>query len=252
MLIDSHCHLNSLSEITREELISSLDGNYCFIDSSIDLNSAKASAKLSGQHSFVYSSLGFHPFSGKEFLPSTINDYTKLIEENKKIIAIGEIGLDYKAPISYKEQEDILSAFIKLAISKELPVILHNRWDDTGILDILDKFYTRYEKVMFHCFSYTKDFLEKIIERGGFVSFSLNILRKKEDIVSSLKSCPLSRLLLETDSPYMRVSGKPSTPLDIVKTYSAAAEIKGIEKEELETAISSNVRELFPRIPGDE
>ena len=248
MLIDSHCHLNSLSKIAREDLISSLDGNYCFIDSSIDLNSAKASAELSGQYGFVYSSLGFHPFSGKEFSSSTINDYTKLIDENKKVIAIGEIGLDYKAPISYQAQEDILSAFIKLAISKDLPVILHNRWGDAGILDILDKFYSRYEKVIFHCFSYAKDFLEKIIERGGFVSFSLNILRKKEDITSSLRSCPLNRLLLETDSPYMRASGKPSTPLDIVKTYSAAAEIKGVERGELETAIFSNAKELFPRI----
>ena len=246
MLVDAHCHLNSLSKIIREDVIASSSNNYCFIDSSIDLNSARASIELSRQYDFVYSSLGFHPFSGEEFSSSTIDDYIKLIDENEKVAAIGEIGLDFKAPISPQQQEDILSAFIQLAKSKDLPVILHNRWEDTKMLDVLDKFYSKYDKVIFHCFSYDKDFLEKIIERGGFASFSLNILRKKEDIISSLKSCPLDRLLLETDSPYMRVGKEPSTPLDIVKIYSAAAEIKGISKEELEAAIFSNVRGLFP------
>ena len=246
MLVDTHCHLNSLSKIAREEVIASSGNNYCFIDSSIDLNSAKASVELSRQYDFVYSSLGFHPFSGEEFLSSTINDYTKLIDENEKVVAIGEIGLDFKAPILPQEQEDILSVFIRLAKSKDLPIILHNRWEDTKILDILDKFYSGYDKVIFHCFSYAEDFLEKIIERGGFVSFSLNILRKKEDILSSLKCCPLNRLLLETDSPYMRIKGNPSTPIDITKTYLRAAEIKGVSEQELEEAVFSNIRGLFP------
>ena len=102
--------------------------------------------------------------------------------------------------------------------------------------------------MVFHCFSYDQDFLAKIIERGGFISFSLNILRKREEISKSLKSCPIEKLLLETDSPYMRVAGKPSTPLDIDKTYKRAAEIRGISKEELESAVSSNIGELFPEI----
>ena len=248
MLIDSHCHLNSLSKITREDVISSSNSNYCFIDSSIDLDSSKVSLEISSKHDFVYSALGFHPFSGKSFSPTVIRDYEKLINDNKKVVAIGEIGLDYKADFSVQAQEDILSAFIELAKSRGLPVMIHNRWQDTKILDILDKFYTSYEKVVFHCFSYSQDFLAKIIERRGFISFSLNILRKKEEILESLKKCPLDKLLLETDSPYMRVGGKPSTPLDIDKTYSRAAEIKGISKEELEREVFSNIRELFPEI----
>jgi len=248
MLIDSHCHLNSLSKIAREDVISSSKSNYCFIDSSIDLNSAKASLAISSKYNFVYSALGFHPFSGKSFSPTVVRDYEKLIRDNKKIVAIGEIGLDYKADFPVQAQEDILSAFIELAKSKGLPVMIHNRWQDTKILDILDKFYSNYRKVVFHCFSHSQDFLAKIIEREGFVSFSLNILRKKEEILESLGKCPIEKLLLETDSPYMRVDNKPSTPLDIDKTYARAAEIKGISREELEGAISLNIRELFPEI----
>ncbi len=248
MLIDSHCHLNSLSKIAREDIISSSKGSHCFIDSSIDLDSSKVSLEISSKDDFVYSALGFHPFSGKSFSPTVVRDYEKLIGNNKRIVAIGEIGLDYKADFSIQVQEDILSAFIELAKIKGLPVMIHNRWQDTKILDILDKFYPSYGMVVFHCFSYDQDFLTKIVERGGFISFSLNILRKKEEISESLKKCPLEKLLLETDSPYMRVAGKPSTPLDIDKTYKAAAEIKGISEEELESAVSSNIRELFPEV----
>ncbi len=248
MLIDSHCHLNSLSKITREDVISSSNSNYCFIDSSVDLNSSKVSLEISSQYDFVYSALGFHPFAGKSFSPTVVRDYEKLIDHNKKVVAIGEIGLDYKADFSAQAQEDILAAFIELAKSKGLPVMIHNRWQDTKILDILDKFYSSYERVVFHCFSSGQDFLAKIIERRGFVSFSLNILRKREEITQSLENCPLDKLILETDSPYMRAGGKPSTPLDIDKTYKIAAEIKGISKEELEEAVSLNIKELFPEI----
>ena len=248
MLIDSHCHLNCLSKIAREDVISSSKSSYCFIDSSIDLNSSKVSLEISSKYDFVYSALGFHPFSGKSFSPTVVRDYEKLIDNNKKVVAIGEIGLDYKADFSAQLQEDILAAFVELAKVKGLPVMIHNRWQDTKILDILDKFYSSYKTVVFHCFSYNQDFLAKIIARGGFVSFSLNILRKKTEIVQSLESCPLDKLILETDSPYMRVAGKPSTPLDIDKTYKVAAEIKGISKEELESAVSLNIKELFPKI----
>ena len=248
MLIDSHCHLNSLPKIAREDVISSSKGNYCFIDSSIDLDSSKVSLEISSKYDFVYSALGFHPFSGKSFSSTVVRDYEKLIDNNKRIVAIGEIGLDYKADSSAQAQEDILAAFIELAKVKGLPVMIHNRWQDTKILDILDKFYSSYKKVVFHCFSYDQNFLAKIIARGGFISFSLNILRKKEEISESLQKCPIEKLLLETDSPYMRVAGKSSVPLDIDKTYKAAAEIRGISKEELESAVSLNIKELFPEI----
>ncbi len=247
-MIDTHCHLNTLSKITREEVISASSSNYCFIDSAIDLNSAKLSVELSRQYSFIFSSLGYHPFSAEDFSSSIVEDYGELIDQNRKVIAVGEIGLDNTATISAEKQETVLAHFLQLAESKHLPIILHNRWPDTKILSVLDKHLSNYQKVVLHCFSYDKEFLTKIIARGGYVSFSLNILRHKANIIDALKSCPLDKLLLETDSPYMRIKGKPSTPLDIVQTYSAAAEIKGIKPEALEGAVYSNLGKLFPKI----
>ncbi|MFH1504552.1 MAG: TatD family hydrolase [Candidatus Omnitrophota bacterium] len=245
MLVDSHCHLNSLSETEKKSCILSSSENSILIDSSIDYPTSLKSLELARNYSFIYSSLGFHPFCAKDFEPNLVNKYDTLIRENKRIAAIGEIGLDYKADISLNEQEAILRVFIDLAKNNGLAVILHNRLASFQILEILDDFFPSYEKVVFHCFSYSVELLQEILRRKGNVSFSLNILRNKPEISQSLKACPLENLLLETDSPYMRVKNRPSSSLDIAKVYSFAAEIKGLEEEKIEEAILANARRIF-------
>ena len=244
MLIDAHCHFNSLNKSKREE-ISSLAGENIFIDSSIDLGSSLSSVSLSRQSEFLYTSLGFHPFSAAQFSSGLVQRYRELIEQEPKIIAVGEVGLDYKASVLLDQQKEILSTFLQLAKDKGLAVVIHNRLDTDEILEILDIFFADYSKVVFHCFSYSKDFLEKILKKNGFVSFSLNILRKNTQILSSLKSCPLENLLLETDSPYMRIAGSSSTPLDIAKVYSFVSIIKEVGQNELEKAVFSNAKRVF-------
>lgn len=227
--------------------------DYCFIDSSIDLESSHASSELSATHDNIYTSLGFHPLSGGSFNQQIARDYENLIKTNNKIIAVGEIGLDYKAAISAKQQEEIFKTFIGLAKDNNLPITIHNRIDPLGdklgppqrVLEIVDEFYSNYERVIFHCFSHSVQILEKIIKRKGFVSFSLNILRKSNKILTSLESCPLENLLLETDSPYMKIKDKPSTPLDIDKVYQRAAQIKGVEIEELKEQVFFNAKKAF-------
>ena len=245
MLIDTHCHFNSLAAGIREKLFSCCWDNHCFIDSSIDKESSLISISFSKQYDFIYTSLGFHPFCAEKFSSETPTEYERLIDANKKIISIGEIGLDYKADTALKKQENVLVSFIQLAKKKNLPVVIHNRLNTLMVLDVLDQFYKTYESIVFHCFSYSQDFLEKIIERGGFVSFSLNILRKNDDILSSLKKCPLENILLETDSPYMKIKNNSSTPLDIDKVYSHAAFIKDIEQKEMENIVFSNAKRVF-------
>lgn len=245
MLVDTHCHFNTFSPGQREELISFFPENYYLVDSSTNYESSLASIVLSSQHSFIYTSLGFHPFWGKEFTPGVVENYRKLIREKEAIVAIGEIGLDYKAPISIEEQEVILREFIELAQETSLPLIIHHRLDSSPIFDILDDFFPSYEKIIFHCFSYSKEFLKKIVNKGGYASFSLNILRRKEEIVASLKACPLDSLFLETDSPYMRIKSKPSTPFDVKQVYSHAAYIKEVEAQELEKKVFLNAQRVF-------
>jgi TatD DNase family protein len=244
MLIDIHCHLNCLSLEEREKILS-LANSYLFVDSSINYQTSLESIKLSKNYSFIYSSLGFHPFYAEAFKDSLKEEYQRLIKENKKVIALGEIGLDYKAKVSLKEQEKILCIFLKLAKENNLPLVIHNREESWRVLKILDDFFSSYEKIVFHCFSYSTSVLKKITEKKGYISFSLNILRKKEEIITSLKNCPLECLLLETDSPYMKIRNRNSFPYDIKEVYSFVADLKSIEKKELEEKIFYNTKRLF-------
>jgi TatD DNase family protein len=245
MLIDTHCHLNSLSQENRRQVIQSCSSGYVLINSSIDLQSSKESLRLCGDHSFIYSALGFHPFSACQYDPQILRQYKELALNHNKVVAIGEIGLDYKADISLEKQEEIFRKFIELADNLSLPIVIHNRLEGFGALRVLDDYLSSYENVIFHCFSYSQEFLDKIIAKGGYVSFSLNILRGSAKIIASLRKCPLENLLLETDSPYMRLEGKPSTPLDIDKVYKFAAKTKDIEQKELEDIVFTNARKVF-------
>jgi len=253
MFIDAHCHINSLAEEEIGKIVSSCRSNHIFIDSSINISSALKSLQLSNKYPCIYSAIGFHPFSAKEFSETTVTDYEKALQQNKKIIAIGEIGLDEFADTALKEQEGIFCHFLALAKEFNLPVIIHNRVSHSPvgnasrpyIFDILDKYFASYEKIIFHCFSYSKDFLEKITSKHGFASFSLNVLRKKKDIIESLKAVPLENMLLETDSPYMKIDGRASSPLDIEAVYSFAAATKNVEIEKLKGTICVNANKLF-------
>ncbi|HIE36518.1 MAG TPA: hypothetical protein EYP89_04710, partial [Candidatus Omnitrophica bacterium] len=140
---------------------------------------------------------------------------------------------------------DIKYSYADISKSKNiigyLPTIDLSTLPTTGLILIV-KFY---EKIVFHCFSYSTSVLKKITEKKGYVSFSLNILRKKEEIITSLKNCPLECLLLETDSPYMKIGNRDSFPYDIKEVYSFVADLKSIEKKELEEKIFYNTKRLF-------
>jgi TatD DNase family protein len=257
MLIDSHCHINSLTPEQRTVVFTPEVSCYCFIDSSINIKTSVESLQMSRTVSFVYSSLGFHPFCASEYNPDIIKDYEKMLEDGgKKVVAIGEIGLDYKAEVSQDKQEEVLRQFIMLAKRRNLPVVIHNRLNPTvastnyklRILEILDEFYSSYESVVFHCFSYNRDLLIRIVEKRGMVSFSLNVLRRKKRLLEALLACPLDNLLLETDSPYMRIEDAASTPLDIRRVYDFVADVKKIDSSKLEQVVGNNAKRIFPAI----
>lgn len=245
MLIDCHCHINSLNFPERNYLITHAEGHYVFIDVSIDYPSSQQSIELSDSVPCIYSSLGFHPFSADGFNETVLTRYEEMIAGSKKVVAIGEVGLDYKASIPLKKQLAVFEQFIALAQKVHLPLIVHNRLADTILLDVLNNYFDCYEKVIFHCFSQDEKFLEAIIAKGGNVSFSLNLLRKKKNILEALKRVPLENLLLETDSPYMYIKGRKSSPFDIQEMYRFVCPVQNITQEELCRSISLNVKRVF-------
>ncbi|MCF7886896.1 MAG: TatD family hydrolase [Candidatus Omnitrophica bacterium] len=260
MLVDSHCHLNSLTDSISLRVIDwfKASGNK-LIDSSIDLKTSRKSIQLSRKYPFVYSLLGFHPFFYDDFSNEIYQKYRELLKVNDKIVALGEVGLDYKAKIPLNQQEEIFKRWVELAKENNITILIHHRLNKESwysnkypnhprILAILDQYFSSYQNIVFHCFSYSCEFLRQIIDKGGFVSFSLNLLRKNKKIIDSLKKCPFDNLLLETDSPYMKIGAKESTPLDIKSVYSYAAELRSIPKNEVEDKILLNVKKVFKKI----
>jgi TatD DNase family protein len=181
----------------------------------------------------------------KGFSPHILKSYQEFIAKNKKVIAIGEIGLDNKAEAHLVEQENIFRIFLKLAKEVSLPVLIHSRLEKPAIFSVIDDFFPDYGKVVFHCFSYPAQVLKTIIEKGGYVSFSLNILRNKKNITESLIECPPDKMLLETDSPYMKINERASTPFDIKEVYAYVARLKKIEQKNLEEIIFANFKKVF-------
>ncbi|MCF7869615.1 MAG: TatD family hydrolase [Candidatus Omnitrophica bacterium] len=260
MLVDSHCHLNSLADSASLKVADWFKAfGHKLIDSSIGLKTSRKSIQLSRKYSFVYNSLGFHPFFYNDFSNEIYQKYKEFLKVNDKVVALGEVGLDYKSKISLNQQEEIFKKWVELAKENNISLLIHHRLNKESwyndkypnrprILAILDQYFSNYQSIVFHCFSYSPEFLRQIIDRGGFVSFSLNLLRKNKKIINSLKKCPLDKLLLETDSPYMKIGDKESTPLDIKSVYSYAAELKNISKNELKGKIFLNVKKVFKKI----
>jgi TatD DNase family protein len=248
MYIDAHCHLNSLSPFQEQNVLLACAQDFILIDSSIDLASSRRSLELSRQYPFVYSALGFHPSSFEQFDSTVIAQYQSMIDSGVRVVAIGEIGLDIKThdPAS---QEKVFREFLGLAKANGLPVMIHNRGFDQRTLEILDEFFVSYEKVIFHCFSSGPDVLKHIVAKGGQVSFSLNVLRKKALILDSLNDCPLESVFLETDSPYMKIKDRESNSLDVKAVYDFAAAAKGLLVPDLSSRIQTNAFRLFKLAP---
>lgn len=245
MLVDAHCHLNSLPP-AELAFLSEAAGEYVFIDASVDLDSFNKSLALSGNFPFIRSCAGFHPFSiNSGYNDRTIEEYEDIFNREGDPVAIGEVGLDCKALKDVEYQTEVLIRFIRLARDRGLPLVIHNRMDSDRILSVLDGYFDDYSNIVFHCFSQGPELLEKVVDKKGYVSFSLNILRNNKLVTRSLKEVPLKNLLLETDSPYMRIKGNNSSPLDIVKVYEQAAGVKNIDFIELRDQVFSNAKELF-------
>jgi len=247
MLVDCHCHINSLAKDAQTTITEADTGMFTFLDVGIDTETTLASCALSVRHAHIYTACGIHPFHAKDFSRTTIEEYRQIIRTHKKIIGIGEVGLDEKTDIPLFSQKEVFSAFLKLAIEEDKTLILHLRIPGREhlLLQILDEHLSSYERCVFHCFSQGPRYLEKVIERGAFVSFSLNVLRKNKRIAESLEQCPLEQMLLETDSPYMKIRDRQSSPLDIPEVYSHVSEVKGIMPQDLESQVYNNFLTAF-------
>lgn len=252
MYIDSHAHLfypnfnGDLDEVINRAKANGVD--YILVPGTNLATSAEA-VQLAGKYDFIYAAVGVHPQDTKEWDDSLIEKIEELTH-NQKVVAIGEIGLDYYYDFSPKEIQ--ISAFkkqIDLALKLKLPIIVHNREASFDLMEIFREYKGSQLKAQFHCFAGSVNEARELIEMGHFVSFTGNITFKNADNVRKvLDKISVEDLLLETDSPFLTPvphRGKRNEPSYVPLIAEKIAELKKIRTEDVARTTSYNAYKLF-------
>ena len=199
----------------------------------------------------VYGSYGIHPHEAKNHQSISSEEIIKKTNQNKKIIGIGESGLDFY--YNHSEKKDQIRCFeehISAAQSTQLPLIIHTRNAEAETLEILKKKLNEKNfKFLIHCFTGSKEFAFKLLDLGAYISASgVVTFKKSEDLANTFKEIPNDRILVETDSPYLSpvpLRGKPNEPSYIVHTVKFLSKLKEISFEDFSDITTKNFFVLF-------
>lgn len=254
-LFDSHCHLTDEKfNEDREELIAKLQsqGVEKVVTAGYSLESSKDSIKLANEYTFMYTTIGISPNDipeSKEEIDKEIIELKKLYNINKKIVAVGEIGLDYHWNIENKELQKY--AFIKqieLANELELPIQIHTREAVMDTLEILKN-----NKVnnggIFHCCPLNRELVKEGIKLGFYISFAGPVtFKNSKNAEEIIKMVPDDKFLVETDSPYLAPEpnrGTRNDPRNVKYIIEKIAKEKERTFEETEDIVYVNTKRIF-------
>ena len=252
MLIDSHVHLDdSQFDEDREAVIDSLRENNLelVINVGADMESSKRAVELSEKYDMIYAAVGVHPHDAKAVDEDTIEALREL-SKAPKVIAIGEIGLDYHYDNSPRDtQKKWFRRQIKLAKELDLPIIVHDREATKDTLDIITEEHDGKLRGVIHCFSSSVEVAEQYIKLGFFISLGGPVTFKNAKMPKMVATeVPLESLLIETDSPYLApvpFRGKRNDPTKVRYVAETIANLKEISYERLVEATNKNTKRLF-------
>jgi len=254
MLIDTHAHLtdkrveykNVIANMQQDRLARIITVGYNYANSVEGLKIAESDGR-------IFCTLGIHPNDSKGFESSQIDAFLKL-STNPKVVAIGEIGLDYHYPdTDKKQQHKVLLAQLELAKAADLPVAIHMRDADEDMQKVLRDNQDKIPRGgVMHCYSGSLESAKIYIDLGLYVSFSgsitFNNAKKYPDIIKNL---PLDKILIETDCPYLTPQahrGQTNYPKYVAYQAKAIAEFRGVSVEEIEKATYDNAFRLFGKM----
>lgn len=256
-LFDSHAHYNDEKfEIDRDEVISSVnsEGITRLVSVGYNIESSKFAETLSKKYEFIYYSCGVSPND----IPQTEDELWKTLEEIKKIakqnhpklVAIGEIGLDYYWNKENSElQKKAFIEQIKLANECNLPIIIHTREATIDMIDILKNIQKSVNKGIFHCCPLNQELIKEALKMGYYISFAGPItFKNSKNADEIIKMVPLDKILVETDSPYLSPEpnrGKRNDSRNIKYIAQKIAEVKQMSIEEIARITYENANRVF-------
>ncbi len=250
MYFDTHAHYND--EAFDADRLATLEAVYdagveLIVNAATEAESCRASIQLAQSVPYVYAAVGWHPHEAKLFdsqSPQLIRDWCG----HEKVVAIGEIGLDYYYDLSEREvQRSVFEQQMQLARELKLPVIVHNREAHADCLDVVKAFPD--VTGVFHCYAGSAEMARQLLDLGWYLGFNGAITfknaKKSPEVVAM---CPMDRLLIETDCPYLApvpFRGKRCDSSMLPLVVDCIAEIKGVSPEEIASRTLENGKKLF-------
>jgi len=272
-LIDSHCHLQDPKfDPDRDEVLARAEAAcvVALLLAATDLQSAQAVSAMAGKHPQLYASVGVHPHEADKVSGDVLTPLAFLAAQ-EKVVAIGEIGLDYHRHLTpVPLQQDLLRKLLTLAHEQDLPVILHCRNDETGtaggqapwigasahqdLFALLSEFSNPPIRGVLHCFSGDLETARRGLDLGLYISFAGNLTFPKAEALRSVaQAIPLDRILLETDAPYLAPQtyrGKRNEPAFLKSLAETLAGLTGVTLEDVARVTTVNAHALFGMGPA--
>ena len=252
-LIDTHAHIDmEINEnSTIQDIIAEMNehGVKKAVIPAIEISTQDKVAELAESNENLYGMIGLFPSEAKTYTADFEEKMKQIAKNNKKIVAVGEIGLDYYWDKSFVDlQKEIFIKQIRMAKDLDLPIVVHDREAHKDCFDILSE-ENPAKGVLFHCFSGSTEFMKECIKKGwyialgGVVTFK-NAVKAKE----AAREVPLDKLVLETDSPYLTpvpFRGKPNKPAYVRYVAEEIAKIRNMPLDELIDITTTNAERFF-------
>jgi len=256
MLFDTHAHYDDKKfDLDRDEVLQSLKahGIEYAVNIGTNIPSSEYSVSIAEKYDFLYASVGIHPEHADTISDETIKRIKELCS-HKKVVAIGETGLDYywENNPSREIQKEAFKRQIELAKELNLPVIVHNRESTEDMVNILKE--TRPRKAIIHCVSVSAEIAKILVGMDYYISFSGTVTFKNAPKLREVaKIVPINRLLIETDSPYLSPEPKRGGRNDsrnLMYTAEKLGEIIGLSFKEISSLTTENAKRIY-NIKGD-
>ena len=257
MIIDSHCHLDYSNLYDKlDDVVKRAEHNQVkyLLTICTTLESFKKIKLIVDKYKNIYGTFGIHPHETKKYTNIDSKFILNLKNQFKKIIGIGETGLDFYYNHSDKKiQKKSFVEHIRSAVDLNIPVIVHSRNAEMDTYEILKSERKNSNlKILIHCFTGSKDFAKKLIDINCYISISgIITFKNSTELADTVSSIPIENLLVETDSPYLApipYRGKSNEPSYIVHTVEKLSQIKNISKEYVMSNTTNNFKKLFKLI----
>lgn len=252
MIFDSHAHYDDEAfDIDRDEVLKNVreSGIGYVVNAGSDIKSSRAAAELASKYDFVYGAVGVHPEDAVQFNVDSV-DILKELAGNRKIVAVGEIGLDYYYEGYDRDvQRKAFEEQIRLALDLNLPVIVHDREAHGDTFDLIKEYAKKGLRGVIHCYSGSPQMALQYTDMGFFIGFT-GVITFKNAVksIEVLKSVPIDRVLIETDCPYLApvpMRGKRNDSTNLKYVIDKACEVLNLDREYFTEKTCENAIKVF-------